>query len=226
MWSYYGSKSKVIKEYHEPLFDTIIEPFAGTARYSLRGRNWEKRVILVDKYKVIVDIWNYLKNASEKDILGLPNFKHKESVEQHGQLSQVEKWLIGFCIHRGCSSPGLSATEFNSWSQDKKRIAGNLFKIRHWEIINGDYFALKNIEATWYIDPPYQEGGHIYKYNTIDYKKLGDWCRQRNGHVMVCENTYANWLPFRPLKSYSGQMRTTTEAIWTKGQPEQSVMPF
>jgi site-specific DNA-adenine methylase len=66
MFSYYGSKSKIVHLYPTPKFDKIIEPFAGSARYSLRF--WQKDILLVDKYPVIVDVWNYLKNASEKDI--------------------------------------------------------------------------------------------------------------------------------------------------------------
>lgn len=36
MWSYYGSKSKLLKYYPEPKFNTIVEPFGGTAKYSLK----------------------------------------------------------------------------------------------------------------------------------------------------------------------------------------------
>ena len=36
MWSYYGSKSKIINKYPEPLYGKVIEPFAGTARYAMR----------------------------------------------------------------------------------------------------------------------------------------------------------------------------------------------
>jgi len=35
MWSYYGSKSKVVKHYPKPKYDLIIEPFAGAAWYSV-----------------------------------------------------------------------------------------------------------------------------------------------------------------------------------------------
>lgn len=36
MFSYYGSKSKIVDLYQPPKFDKIIEPFAGSARYSLK----------------------------------------------------------------------------------------------------------------------------------------------------------------------------------------------
>lgn len=72
MFSYYGSKSKVVKYYPEPMYDTIIEPFAGSARYSLHGDNWKRNVILVDKYDVICSIWSFLIKAKEEDVLSLP----------------------------------------------------------------------------------------------------------------------------------------------------------
>jgi len=66
MFSYYGSKSRIVDVYPPPKFDKVIEPFAGSARYALKY--WQKEVLLVDKYDVITDIWTYLINATEKDI--------------------------------------------------------------------------------------------------------------------------------------------------------------
>jgi len=46
MFSYYGSKSKLAQHYPTPKYDTIVEPFAGAAGYSLYGDNWKKNVLL------------------------------------------------------------------------------------------------------------------------------------------------------------------------------------
>ena len=46
---YYGRKKQIVSYYPSPNFDTIIEPFAGSAAYSLNGYNWKKNVILVEK---------------------------------------------------------------------------------------------------------------------------------------------------------------------------------
>ena len=40
MWSYCGSKSKLVKHYPTPKHNLTIEPFAGSARYALRY--WER----------------------------------------------------------------------------------------------------------------------------------------------------------------------------------------
>jgi site-specific DNA-adenine methylase len=58
MWTYYGSKGKLAQHYPTPKHDSIIEPFAGAAKYSLRY--WEKEVTLVDKYDVVIKIWKCL----------------------------------------------------------------------------------------------------------------------------------------------------------------------
>jgi hypothetical protein len=55
MWSYYGAKTNIVQYYPKPKYDRIIEPFAGTARYSLRY--FDHDIFLVDKYEVVVKIW-------------------------------------------------------------------------------------------------------------------------------------------------------------------------
>ena len=114
--------------------------------------------------------------------------------------------------------PKKTAAKFNHWDRYKNFIAENLYKVKHWEIRNGDYTDLDNIEATWFIDPPYQYGWKYYRYNNkgIDYVKLADWCKNRNGQVIVCENTKADWLDFKPLVEMNGQLHKTMEAIWYK----------
>lgn len=216
MWSYYGRKSKVIDYYPDPLHETIIEPFAGTAVYSLHKNNWQKDVVLVDKYEVIIRIWKYLQQATSKDILALPSLAKGDKVDDFSQLIDEEKWLIGFCINRGNPRPVKTANNYNSWDADKVRIANDLYKIRHWSFIHGDYKDIENREATWFIDPPYQRAGYKYKHNSksLDFNELATWCKSRLGQVIVCENMSADWLPFEPLKQMRGVQHTTTEAMF------------
>lgn len=217
MFSYYGSKSKIVDLYPRPKHDRIIEPFAGSARYALKY--FKKDVLLVDKYPVIVEVWHYLQQASEKDILSLPDVNAGDDIRTMG-LDRGAELLIGFCINGGSTEPKNIGTDninrnFNSWNKDKKRIARDLYKIRHWKIILGSYEDLDNESGTWFVDPPYQKGGELYKVNKIDYSHLAEWCKSRIGQVIVCENTAADWLPFYPMKTLHGQARKTTEAIWS-----------
>lgn len=215
MWSYYGSKSKIINKYPPPTNNIVIEPFAGTARYSYKY--WEKQIVLYDLFSDIVNIWRYLQNATPNDILSLPNVGYKEDIRVHTHLCEEERLLIGYCINRGSASRRNIAQKFNSWDKDKVRIANDLYKIKHWKIIQGSYQDIDvNICATWFVDPPYQFGGdrYIHSNKNLDYKKLSDWCQSLNGQVIVCENSNANWMDFKPLTSLQGQRHQTDEVVW------------
>lgn len=217
MFSYYGSKSKIVDLYPKPLYDNIIEPFAGSARYSLKW--FERDVLLVDKYEVIVRVWKYLQQCSKNDIINLPNPKIGETINREYFDCIEQAWLMGFIVQDGVNSPRLTVSKFAAKNirTKKNNIAKNLFKIKHWEIRLGSYDDIPNVEATWFIDPPYQYGGEYYiKSNKqIDFNNLANWCKERNGQSIVCENTKADWLPFMPMKDMKGSIYTTTEAIWS-----------
>lgn len=217
MFSYYGSKSKIVQYYPRPTtHDKIIEPFAGSARYSLRY--WEKDILLVDKYKVIVDIWHYLQEASEKDILGLPRLKYNEDLRDFN-LSEIEINFLLYNYQQGT----VGGYKCSKWGErdgyeNILKISKNLYKIKHWKIIQGSYEDLENENATWFIDPPYFRGGHKYKESNkkINFQELSNWCKSRNGQVIVCENTDAKWMEFKPIININGVNNTkSTEAIWT-----------
>ena len=220
MFSYYGSKSKIVDYYPPPKHKRIIEPFAGSARYSLKY--WQNDALLVDKYEEVIKVWHYLQNASEKDIIGLPEMKAGMELDKMN-LSDGERLLLGFFAGAGSLEPRnkvspMAEHSFNTTPNRYKNIAKNLRKIKHWEIKQGCYSEIENIEATWFIDPPYMFGGEHYKKNSseLKYNELAEWCKGRNGQVIVCENTKADWLPFKPMKRLQGVSNTfTTEAIWS-----------
>jgi hypothetical protein len=221
MWSYYGSKSKVIRHYPAPKFGKIIEPFAGTARYALKY--FDRDVLIVDKYEVVVKIWKWLQLCSPADILKLPRLKEGEKVSDYKFDCAEASLLMGFFINGGAARPMNQATFRVTTNRPKfqdyqiKSVANNLFKIKHWKIMLGDYKDIDNQEATWFIDPPYQFGGEYYPHSSkkIDYGYLGDWCKSREGQVIVCENTKATWLDFSKMKGLHGSRYETVEAIWS-----------
>lgn len=220
MWSYYGSKTNIIDLYPKPLHDKIIEPFCGTARYALKY--WEHEILLVDKYPVITEIWKYLQQCSPQDILGLPRFKKGENINDHTYDCDAQRYLIGFLIGFGFTDPRKSASPRmrnrpNAINYTIKKIAADLFKIKHWEIIEGGYDEIPNQIATWFFDPPYEFGGHAYKHSNkhIDFKSLAEHVTTREGQVIVCENMKARWLPFVPFKVQNVLTGAHAEAIWT-----------
>lgn len=140
MFSYYGAKTKLVNMYPAPIHNTIVEPFAGSARYALKY--WDKEVHLFDTSEIVVGIWDYLINASVKDIEALPEITtHGEKPPDY--LCKEEKWLLGFAMNRGSSTPKNSCSGWcardNEIGRHKKRILANLDKIRHWKITLGDY---------------------------------------------------------------------------------------
>jgi site-specific DNA-adenine methylase len=221
MWSYYGSKSKVINLYPPPKFGKVIEPFAGSARYALKY--FDRDVLLVDKYDVIVKIWKWLQVCSPNDILKLPRLKPDQTLNDFTFDCDEARLLMGFLIAGAGQIPRNKPTDRttihrpNSINFRLKFIASNLFKIKHWKIELDSYENIPNQEATWFIDPPYQVGGYVYKENNDgwDYSKLAEWCVSRKGHVIVCENTSASWLPFLPMKKMRGSIMSSTEVIWS-----------
>ena len=220
MFYYYGRKKLLADKYPEPVGDIIIEPFAGSAAYSMAKNRWQKEVILYDDYFVVVEIWKYLIMATRNDILSLPDLKQGEDLRNINSLSDVEKWLIGFHINPGSPTPKNIVTKMSRWSAGKKYIAENIYKVKHWRVFQSDYIKInENSEnITWFIDPPYDKQGVFYVKNScnINYNDLANFCITRKGRVIVCENFGAGWLPFRSFATTkSCGTRKSVEAIWT-----------
>ncbi len=219
IFSYYGSKSKITKHYPAPKHNLIIEPFAGTAAYA--QRYWDKKVFLVDAYPVIVELWRWIIDATKDDVLALPDIDRETRVKEL-DIPVGAKHLIGFWANQGSASPGNVPTQWTTlrrvWAKSRSAIADIVHRFNHWEVYNGSYTELSDCEtpATWFVDPPYVNGGQRYVKNNIDYNHLAQFCRSRNGQVIVCENGDASWLPFRPLCELSGQRKKTTEVVWMK----------
>lgn len=102
----------------------------------------------------------------------------------------------------------------------RARIAEQVDYIRHWTIYNKSYEEAEDTEATWFVDPPYSgECGRIYPHNSLDYKNLANWCRARNGQVIVAEQSGATWLPFQSFGTVRGTFteegqKYSEEVIW------------
>ena len=218
MFYYFGRKHRIVNYYPEPNHDLIIEPFAGSAAYSMKY--YDRDVILVEKDVRIANLWSYLINVSPDEILTLPILSKTESLNdpKFDYLSDNQKSLIGFFLNPGSAQPKKSPANFCGWSvSNRLKLSDDVKKVKHWKIINGDYTTVNNYEATWFIDPPYQgNGGKYYKHGNknFDYKALKNWVLQRNGQIIVCENSQANWMNFKPLVDISGQRHKTKEVIY------------
>ena len=231
-FSYYGGKWRVsLKHYPTPRHETIVEPFAGSAGYSLRYAN--RNVVLCEIDPVIAAVWRYLIGVSPQEVRSTPDVPLDGSVDDL-PVPQEARWLVGFWMNRGVSRPRKSPSR---WMRDGIRpgsfwghrvrevVASQVESVRHWRIIEGDYRECHVPvvgNATWFIDPPYQRAGKHYKFGSdgLDYADLAEWCQSRPGQAIVCENDGADWLPFTPLADIKTTRRDhrSKEVIWKGGE--------
>lgn len=224
---YYGGKARGAKRYPRPQYTHIIEPFAGAAGYALRYHSL--RVTLYDINPKICGLWDYLIHVTPEEIRRLPILI--ENVDGLN-IPQEAKWLIGFWCNKATASPNKKPSSWmksgtrphSHWGKViQRRIARQVERIRHWKVINSSYNEIDNQKVTWFIDPPYQgEAGKLYTFKIppSEYEKMGNWCRERKGQVIVCEQHGADWLPFKSLgifrASSSPKGKTYShEVIWT-----------
>lgn len=203
MFYYYGRKKQIAKHYPSPNFDVIIEPFAGSAAYSLYGNNWKKRVILIEKDERVAGVWRWLISEATPDtIKNLPDVKVGEKSSEFLHIIHAAT-KMAFQYRTIKVTPVLA----RNWEISKRCMAENLFKVKHWEIKRGDYSEAPDLEATWFIDPPYKEdSGEGYRFSSrlIDYEKLARWAKERKGEIIFCEGNRGDYLPFQPLLDLKG----------------------
>jgi len=231
--SYYGSKYMLAPKYPAPQHDTIIEPFAGGAGYSLHYP--AHNVKLYDLNEDVCSVWDYMINADPDEIRKLPMLEQNQSIDELEGLTKGQKNLIGWWVQYGV---GVSKKKYTNTTW-KKRIKNNSTvwcerrremlaqtsaRIKHWTITNCSYHDIPDQEVTWFIDPPYKcKAGRRYRHHQIDFEHLAEWCQSRSGQVMVCENNNSEaWLPFVPFATTHGVSKKTTEVIWANFPLESS----
>lgn len=227
-FNYFGSKVMFAHKYPRPRFSRLIEPFAGGAGYSLL--HWTHEVELYDKNPDVIRAWQYLIATKPDDIRALPLLKPKQTVSSLN-IDEEAKVMLRWCTHMttyGFDRLSNWAEENNSknnggyWGVQRREAMANIaHRVKDWKALIRSYEELPNIEATWFIDPPYFGLGESYPFWQIDYNHLADWCRSRRGQVIVCERASATWLPFKPLyemptmDAQSGGRGVAMEGIWT-----------
>ena len=202
-FSYFGSKWALARGWlPSPAYQTIIEPFAGSAGYSTVHCDPRVNVILNDLDPIICEVWRYLVRVSPAELLALPDFEDGQTVDDLAVCPEA-RLLIGFWIARCTASPRKTPSAWmrsgkyprSFWGpRVRETLARQVTRIRHWTVTNKDYRDIEfNGYATWLIDPPYQTTGAHYRISSIDYSALRLWMSSRRGQVILCENDGANW---------------------------------
>ena len=109
MFSYYGSKWRLSPKYPFADNEYLIEPFAGSACYSLLY--WWKKVELYDLDENIYMIWDYLIHATEKEILQLPLLEPGETIPK--SLPIESQTFMGFFVGKAQTRPGKTMSTYN-----------------------------------------------------------------------------------------------------------------
>lgn len=176
-------------------------------------------------------IWKFLTSDDASDIVEA----HVPDTVQPGQLvtdiiPAEHPGLIEICraeanqgtqgakgIHNQITSMGAKC-----WKV-KRKLRAVIPEVKNWKITNVDYKDLMNVEATWFVDPPYQNNaGRRYRTNQVDYEHLGWWCLNRLGQIVVCENAGATWGDFKPMEHPRVSIRSryqradAREVVWTR----------
>jgi hypothetical protein len=203
MFYYYGRKKQIAMRYPEPVHDVIVEPFAGSAAYSLHGDRWERSVILVEKDPRVASIWQWLiDEATSGTILALPELRVGEKSSDFLHIVHAAT-KMAFKYKTIKVTPVLE----RNWEISKRVMAANIHKIKHWRIVCGDYSMAPDVEGTWFLDPPYKSSpgeGYAHGSGSLNYTSLAKWAKTRRGQVICCEGQFGDYLPFRKLLTLPG----------------------
>ena len=223
-FAYYGAKHRLAPKYPAPKYGTVIEPFAGSAAYSMRHVADLDRVVLIEIDPAVVALWERLKQMTNADLDAID-----DQLLHDRTYDPLIAGLAGGTQLRGTlagRSRQITQRMKTNWPPVKARIKRALPHLNKVEIYLGTYDSLTPIEATYFIDPPYQGildyrssdgAGRGYRFSnvTLDYSTLAKWCQSLTGQVIVCEQEPASWLPFQHLASHAGHLRVRrNEVVW------------
>ena len=233
-YSYYGGKGRLWALYPPPKYPLIIEPFAGCAAYAYNYADAHS-VHVNDLDPITHDIWQFLTSPTALTYYGLVP-THVTRGDKVSQMfsEPVPVGLVKWCQAevnfgtQGARGIHDQVTPLGAiyWNKNtKRRLLQAIETCQSWTVTNLDYHDLPDVEATWFVDPPYlNPAGARYRCGPegIDYAELSNWCRSRKGQVIVCENLGATWLPFTPLTPRRGitsryQKSQAMEVVWVQG---------
>lgn len=236
LFKWFGSKWQSAKRYPPPKHQTIVEPFAGGAGYSLN--HCDKSVVIWEDDPNISRLWKWLISdaATEQAIraipVGLPVGKDIRYVPDlsNGQALLLKHWQrtnnVGDCwtISPWGHLPG-------QWTANTRaRVAEQVSAVKHW--VFDEPIGYVDDPVTWFIDPPYFFN---YRYRAdlpkFDHQLLNslEQTITRESQVIVCEakckktGAIPDYLPF--VESHSSvtsrrkatQSHHSSEVIYVRG---------
>lgn len=198
----------------------MIEPFAGSAAYAHRHLDALDAVILVELDAQVCGMWRQILDPS----LGVDDLCPPLSLGEYTR----NRFHVTAAVSGGGQTQATGGTlkatpvAVNNVRRLRARMAQDLARWRDTDValIEGDYRQAPDVDATWFVDPPYQgRAGALYRHGSasIDYDTLSAWCQELAGQVVVCEADGADWLPFEPLGGTRGINGQSREVVWYAG---------
>ena len=166
LFKWFGSKWSASKHYPRPLYDTIVEPFAGGAGYALRYA--DKRVVLAETNTHLLRLWRWIiDDASKEDVLDIPlGLRVGEDIRtiglSDGQALLLKHWQrtnnVGDCwtISPWGNSPGQWTANTRARVADEIQAVKRtliLFEHGEWECWCCDREGYESVSSD-YVGPP------------------------------------------------------------------------
>jgi hypothetical protein len=172
-FKYQGRKTSFVDAYPAPRYPLIIEPFAGSASYAVR---WcDRAAKLFDVDDDVATLWHWI-------LAGCPSTDFR-ALELHRCASLVSTTVTSF-------KPSAEIARYLNRAQRLARVVAG-----RWSFEQATYQTAPDVEATWFIDPPYQKTADQYRAGALDYAELWRWCSTRKGQVILCEAADNDWIP-------------------------------
>ena len=227
LFKWFGSKWNASKHYPKPVYDTIYEPYAGSAGYALRYA--DRKVWIREDNHNLLCLWGWLIGcATEAMIREIPiNIPEGTDIRALGlsrnQSLLLKHWQrtnnLGECwtISPWGNKPG-------QWTANTRaRVAEEVYAVKHWRLLGNRMSVDFEERMTYFVDPPYQ---YNYKYGTknFDWRALaGELNRIPNPRqLIVCEavcpktGKIPNWLPFAPFRDTVTSRRKPSQSHHSK----------
>lgn len=212
LFKWFGSKWLSARLMPVPERDTVIEPYAGSAGYSLRHAS--KRVILWEDNPLVRELWHWLTGPATPEAireipLGVePGTDIRTLGLTRGQELLLKHWQrtnnVGDCwtVSPWGNKPG-------QWTANTRaRVAEDIMCVKHWEVRRPEPEDMR--WATIFYDPPYEYNYRYgFKPDAFDFADLATAAKHwgKNTQVIVCEARCPKtgiaplYLPFRDFGS-------------------------